>query len=168
MPKSKAETHTDPEVRTEQAALEQLTLERDSLKDQLLRAYADLQNQRKRFQSDRDAIQRYATESLIHDLLPVLDNFERTIAAAESGASLDALLEGLRSVDKQLRAALEARGLGRIDSQGAAFDPAVHMAVAAEPSHDVQEGTVTQELEAGYKLAESVIRPAKVKVAKRP
>lgn len=160
-PDSNGESKRDAEFRA-------LLDERDSLKDQLLRAYADAQNVRKRVQAEKDAIQRFANESLIHELLPVLDNFERTLESAATGASIESLLDGLRAVDRQLRSVLEARGLVRIAAHGESFDPQVHMAVATEETHELPEGTVTKEVEPGYALSNTVLRPAKVRVAKRP
>jgi molecular chaperone GrpE len=148
--------------------VQELSAEREGLRDQLLRALADMQNLRKRAQLERAATQRFATESLIRELLPVLDNFERTIAAMESGASFESLVEGVKSVDRQLRSVLEGQALSRISAQGESFDPAVHEAVAAHETRELPEGTVVEELEPGYRIADTVIRPAKVRVSKRP
>lgn len=145
-----------------------LTEERDHAKDQMLRTMADMQNLRRRTQADMETFRRLATEALIRDLLPVLDNFERTLQAAKSGASVESLIEGVSSVDRQLRSVLEARSFERIPAEGQAFDPEIHEAVATEVNHDVEDGTVTQELAAGYRIGDVVIRPSKVKVAKKP
>jgi molecular chaperone GrpE len=149
-------------------ALQQMQAERDALQDQLLRTVADMQNLRKRMQQESQQIRLFATEDLVRELLPVLDNFERTIAAGEQGASVATLLEGVRAVDRQLRNALERRNIKRIEAHGQAFDPDLHEAIATDESEDHPEGTVTLEIEPGYKMAERVIRPARVRVARKP
>ncbi|HVL40289.1 MAG TPA: nucleotide exchange factor GrpE [Fimbriimonadaceae bacterium] len=144
-----------------------LTEERDGLKDQLLRTMADFQNFRKRVQQERQQERLYASEQIVMQLLPVLDNFERAIAAFESGASPDSLLEGIRAIDRQLRAVLESNQVSRIPAQGNHFDPMFHEAIALEESTEHEPGVVLEELEAGYRIGEKVIRPARVKVATR-
>jgi molecular chaperone GrpE len=165
-------TPTDKKVRAEMKALtekvQSLADENAQLKDQLMRTMADLQNFRKRSALDRIALQQFAAEQLVLELLPVLDNFERTLAAVDSGASPEAVIEGVRATDRQLRNALEAKNLTRIESEGTQFDPDLHHALATFETDEVEEGTVTHEIEAGYRLADKVIRPAKVRVAKKP
>ncbi|MBX7134624.1 MAG: nucleotide exchange factor GrpE [Fimbriimonadaceae bacterium] len=151
-----------------QNLIAELERERDELKDQLMRSLADLQNLRKRFQAEREDIRRYATENLARDLLPVLDNFERTLAAVQSGATLESLSEGVKLVDRQLRTALESVRLTRIHAVGMPFDPERHEAIATVPAtDDVVDNTVVDEVEAGYQMAERVIRPARVRVARK-
>ncbi|MBI5705788.1 MAG: nucleotide exchange factor GrpE [Armatimonadetes bacterium] len=145
-----------------------LTEERDLAKDQLLRAMAEMQTQRRRLMAEKEAFAKVANEDLIRDLLPVLDNFERTLAAAKTGASLEALIEGVSLVDRQLRTVLETRDFKRIATEGVLFDPNLHEAVVAEETEEHPEGTILLELSPGYQLAETVIRPSKVKVAKGP
>jgi len=146
--------------------IQALAKERDQLKDQLLRSLADLKNVRRRHEEDRRAMSLYATEDLVRDLLPVMDNFERTLAALESGASPEAIAEGVQMVERQLRAALGQRHLVRIESVGKMFDPALHEALAHEEGSEHAPGTITAEIEAGYRMGERVIRPARVRVAK--
>ncbi len=149
------------------AAVELLARERDELKDQLLRSLADLQNFRRRAQQEKEELRKFATESLVRQLIPVLDNFERTIGAIESGASKEAVLEGVRAVDRQLRSALEAVKLEKINALGSLFDPEHHEAITTEHSEEHPDDTVIEEIEPGYKMADRVVRPARVKVAKR-
>jgi molecular chaperone GrpE len=146
--------------------LVELTAERDRLNDQLLRSMADLQNFRKRAQQREGEIRQYAAEGVVQDLLPVLDNFERTIKAAESGASLESLLEGVNAIARQFRSVLDAQNVSKIPTVGQQFDPELHEAVASEPSEEHEEGAITEELSAGYRMREKVIRPARVKVAR--
>ncbi len=151
----------------EPTELEVLAGERDQLKDQLLRTMADLQNVRRRAAEDRLSIQKFATEELVRDLLPVVDNFGRAVASAEAGATPEAIVEGVQMIQKQLQSVLENRNVRRIESVGQLFDPEFHEALGADITEDVPEGTVTLEIEAGYRMADRVIRPARVKVAKR-
>lgn len=160
-----AESSEHPDLAAELARARQ---ENQELKDQLLRTMADLQNVRKRHSQEKHALQKLAAEDLIVALLPVLDNFERTLSAIEKGASLESVVEGIRAVDRQLRSTLEARHLVRIPAVGAAFDETFHEAVVTHATEEVPAGTITDELEAGYMLGEKVIRPAKVRVAKAP
>jgi len=150
------------------ALVEELTRERDELQSQLLRSIADLQNFRRRVAQEKDEIRKYATENLVANLLPVLDNFELTVAASEKGASAEALLEGVRMVERQLRGSLESVQVRRIVATGASFNPDEHEAVTTETSADHPEGTVLEELEAGYRMGDRILRPARVKVAKKP
>ena len=148
--------------------LAKVTEERDSLRDQLLRTMADMQNFRKRTMAEKAQLQQFANEQLVRELLPVLDNFERTLAAVERGATIESLVEGVKMVDRQLRTVLESKQVTRIDASGAVFDPDLHEAIATYATDELPEGTITGEIEAGYKMSDRVIRPAKVQVAKKP
>lgn len=139
----------------------------EALKDENLRLRADMQNMRRRHQQELERFRAYATEDLVVRLLPVLDNFERTMRSAEAGASAEALLEGARAVDRQLRSALESVKLTRIGTEGTPFDPEHHEALAADVNDEVPADTVLHVLEPGYKIADRVVRPAKVRVSKR-
>jgi molecular chaperone GrpE len=142
--------------------------ERDSLKDQLLRTMADFQNYRKRVQDEKRQIEERANERFVVGLLPVLDNFERGIAAAENGGSLESVVEGIKAVERQLKSVLESQKVVRVASLGKPFDPDLHEALAAVEVGDKPEGTIVDEIEAGYKLGDRVIRPARVRVSKKP
>lgn len=159
---------SDPIEEAESHLIAELERERNELKDQLLRSLADLQNFRKRAQAEKEDIRRYATEELARNLLPVLDNFERTLAAADAGASAESLREGVSLVDRMLRQALESVRLTRIHAVGMPFDPERHEAVAIVDDPELPEGTVVDEVEAGYQMAERVIRPARVRVSRKP
>ena len=155
--------------------IQQLTSERDDAKEQVLRTLADLQNYqrdfqnyRKRNQQEMALFRQMATEQFVAELLPVLDNFERTIAHVEAGATVESLVGGIKAVERQLRSALESQNVRRIESVGAPFDPELHEALGTEPSAEFPDETVVVEIEPGYKMGEKVIRPARVKVAKNP
>jgi molecular chaperone GrpE len=142
--------------------------ERDRLQDQLLRTLADFQNFRKRQDDQRRQLEQFATERFVTSLLPVIDNFERALASFEGGASPESIIEGLKAVDRQFRGVLEAQNVTRIPSVGEQFDPEIHEALAMEASEEHEDNTVIGELEPGYKMANKVIRPARVRVAKKP
>jgi molecular chaperone GrpE len=137
--------------------------------DRLLRITADLENYKKRaIREKQDAI-KFANESLIMRLIPVLDSFDMALAAAEAQKheALDSHKTGIAMVHQQLKAALAEAGLEEIDAQGKTFDPNLHEAVAQTESADVPEGNVLQQLRKGYKLRERLLRPATVVIAKK-
>jgi molecular chaperone GrpE len=160
--------------------------ERDTYKEQFLRAVADFDNYRKRIERERRELSEYAAADVLLDLLPIIDNFERALQASASapGASAfakapadkaadkpdesEAFYRGIELIHKQMLDLLRKRGVTRIDALGADFDPNVHQAVIHEPSEEHREGEVMQELQRGYKLGDRLLRPAMVKVAKRP
>lgn len=142
--------------------------EREELNNQLLRAVADLQNFKRRAQQEKVELQKFATEQLILSLLPVLDNFERTIAASKSGATQEALIEGIEAVDVQFRGVLGTLDLKRIEALNTEFDPTRHEAIVTYETHELPENTITDEISPGYEMAGKVIRPARVRVTKKP
>jgi len=134
-------------------------------KDQLLRTMADFQNFRKRNQEQAAQLRQFATENLVTALLPVLDNFERTVALIQSGASVEQTYAGVQAVERQFRSVLEGQNVRRIESVGKEFNPDFHEAIGMEPSEEHPFNTVILEVEPGYKMGDKVIRPARVKVA---
>jgi molecular chaperone GrpE len=156
------------DVQTLRDALARIADERDQAKDQLLRTMADFQNFRKRQDEQRARMQEMATERVLVDLLPILDNFERTVASIERGATMESVAEGVRAVEKQMKSVLESHGLKRLHVVGEPFDPEHHDAIGVETSEEHEHDTVMAELEPGYKMGERTVRPARVRVAKRP
>jgi molecular chaperone GrpE len=148
--------------------VQKLTSERDQIQEQLLRTMADFQNFRKRNQQEQGLVRQYATESVVLSLLPVMDNFERTVNAAEQGANMESLVTGVKAVEKQLRFIIEQQGVTRIQSLGKPFDALVHEALGTVVTETSEPDTVMDEIEPGYKMGEKVIRPARVRVAVRP
>jgi len=143
-----------------------LRAEIEDLKQQVLRSYADLQNFRKRSLAQVDEARKYANEDLLTQLIPVLDNFERTFKAIEGGTTLENVLEGINMVQRQFGTVLQQNELVRITSVGQQFDPHLHEAVIIWESPDHADGTITDELEAGYTMRDRVVRPAKVRVVR--
>ena len=148
-------------------ALKALQKERDAYKEQFLRAVADFDNYRKRIERERREFSEYAASDVLLELLPIIDNFERALQAPAAGDT-ESFKRGIELIHKQMLELLRKRGVTRIDAQGADFDPNVHQAVIHEPSEEHREGEVMEELQRGYKLGDRLLRPAMVKVAKRP
>jgi len=139
-----------------------LEAERDDYLDQLRRLAAEFDNYRKRVARDQESLAARAHERLMKDLLPVLDDLERALVAAEEHEEAK-LHEGVGLVARELRKALEREGLQEIDTAGA-FDPHVHEALLSQPS-ELDEGSVVEVLQKGYRLGDRVLRPARVVVS---
>jgi len=138
--------------------------------DRLLRTTADLDNYKKRAAREKQEAIKYANEALVEKLIPVLDNFEMALAAAQtaSGGTAQSLQQGVAMIHQQLRNALAEAGLEEIIAAGQPFDPMWHEAVSQQESAELPEGQVLQQLRKGYKLRDRLVRPATVVVAKRP
>lgn len=169
-----------------------LEAERDEYLGLLQRVQADFENYRKRAARDQERLVAHAHERLVRELLPVLDDLGRALEAAErheeaakppvresgpvegvrgnrevppaESETLRSLLDGVKLVERSLRAALEKEGLVEIETNGA-FDPHVHEAVLAQPREDAEPGAVVDVLQRGYRLGDKVVRPARVIVA---
>jgi molecular chaperone GrpE len=136
--------------------------------DKLLRQTADFENYKKRIVREKQEATKYANESLLQKLIPVIDNFEAALAAATTQNSSDSFQTGVNMIYTQLKSALADAGLEEIDATNKPFDPNFHEAVSQQETHDVPEGQVVQQLRRGYKLRDRLIRPATVIVAKKP
>jgi len=138
--------------------------------DRLLRSTADFDNFKKRAAREKIEAAQYASFSLLQKLLPVLDNFEMALAAAQNaqGDKLAAMQSGVLMIQQQLKNALVETGLEEIDAAGRPFDPNFHEAVSEQESAEAAEGSVLQQLRKGYKFKERLLRPATVIVAKKP
>lgn len=134
-------------------------------RDMHLRAAADFDNYRKRMEKERETLVCFANETLISDLLPILDNLDRALEADHDGSHVVDILEGVRMISDQLHKVLGQCGLEPLVSVGKPFDPSVHEAVGVLPSPDHDEGTVVAELQRGYSLKGKVVRPSMVHVA---
>ena len=156
-------------VQEEQAPpAEDTASEVEKYKDAALRARADLDNYRKRVAREKEDAIRYANNSLLESLLPILDNFELGLDAARNMPEAAGIVQGLQMVRKQLEDFLRDHGVDIVNAEGNPFDPNVHDAVAHEPSSTVTEGTVIRQLRKGFKFKDRVIRPASVIVSKGP
>lgn len=150
------------------ARIKQLENALREAKQDVLRAQAEAQTIIRRQRSQFDEERKYASRSLIEDLLPVLDNFERSLGSLEDGANPERVREGIASVERMLRRALENAGLSQVLTEGMQLNPEMHEAIATELNEDLPEESITSVLEPGYQLHERVLRPAKVRVTVKP
>jgi molecular chaperone GrpE len=142
-----------------------LQKERDDLYDRLLRKTAEFDNFRKRVDRDRKDMIEWAASDVLNDLLPIVDDFDRALAA-DAPPEAQSFKAGLEMIQRQLAEMLKKRGVSTVDALGADFDPHLHQAVAYEEVPGAREGEVVGVMAKGYKLGERLLRPALVKVAK--
>jgi molecular chaperone GrpE len=139
--------------------------------DRLLRTTADFDNFKKRAAREKQDAIKFANESLLQKLIPVLDNFDMALAAAQSsgkGDAVQSLQTGVNMIYQQLKSALTEAGLEEVDAANKPFDPNVHEAVSQKETTEVPEGQVVQQLRKGYRFRDRLLRPASVVVAKHP
>ncbi len=141
--------------------------EKEELRQTLVRRQADFENYRKRIERERLEEAQRAVARLIEGLLPVLDAFERALAAHDDSTYED-YRKGFELIYRQLRDALERQGLNRIEAEGKTFDPHLHHAIERVESEDHEDGAVLEVLQPGYRLRDKVLRPATVRVAVHP
>ena len=142
-----------------------LQKERDDLYDRLLRKTAEFDNFRKRVERDRKDMIEWAAAETIGELLPIVDDFDRALAAP-APPEAQSFKAGVDLIQRQLAELLKKRGVTTIDPLGADFDPHLHQAVVYEEAPGAREGEIVGVMAKGYKLGERLIRPALVKVAK--
>ena len=133
--------------------------------DRFLRLQAELENYRKRAAREMQDVRRYAGLTLMRDVLPVLDNMDRAIAAAEKTHDAASLLEGVKMVAQQLTDVLQQHDCVKIAALNEPFDPHLHEAILQQPCDDQPPGTVVQETQTGYQLHDRVVRPSQVIVS---
>ena len=167
-----------PDQAPEEKPLEKLTKEelREKIKkleqekqtnfDLYLRAQAEMENMKKRAKKEKEDWLRYANETLIKELLPVMDNLENAISHSNNEHSFDALREGVELTLKGMKDSLMKSGVEEVKAQGEAFDPCFHEAVSEVEDASVKSGTVVYELQKGYILNQRLIRPARVVVSR--
>jgi molecular chaperone GrpE len=152
--------------------LKRVEAENAELKDLLARRQADFDNYRKRIERERSETYNRVVAEVAAKLLPVLDNLKRALEAESSVESAESdefrhFLSGVDLICKQLNGVLEALGVKPIAAVGEQFNPHIHEAVVTEATDDYEPDTVMQEIVAGYRLGDKLIRPALVKVATR-
>ena len=137
----------------------------EELNDKYQRLFAEFQNYRNRSEKEKTAMYEVGAKAIIEKILPVVDNFERGVAAL-SEEDLDSPVgQGMNLIYKQMTAALEDMGVTVIEAEGKEFDPELHNAVMHEDNEELGENMVSQELQKGYKYRDSVVRHSMVKVA---
>jgi molecular chaperone GrpE len=164
-PPAEKEQAAEAKKNASSGTVEQLRAELDRCKDQSLRCQAELDNYRKRAAREMDDHRKYANIGLIRDLLPVLDNVQRAIEAAEKSTDGSGLLDGVKLVAQQLQGVLESHHCVKIEALGAPFDPHLHHAILQQPSPEHPANTVIMVTQDGYQLNDRVVRPSQVIVS---
>jgi molecular chaperone GrpE len=142
------------------------------LKDRLLRALADGENTRRRAERDKQDASQYAVTKFARDMLLVADNFNRALRScpadirAAAAPQLEAVLEGVEATERQLLGILERHGVKTIETENAKFDPHLHQAIAEVPGEGKPPGTIVNVVQTGYVIADRLLRPAMVTIAK--
>jgi len=136
----------------------------------LLRTTADFENFKKRATREKQDAIKFANESLLEKLIPVLDNFDMALSATQNTPTEanQSMQTGINMIFQQLKNTLVEAGLEEVDASGKPFDPNLHEAVSQKETSEVPDGQVLQQLRKGYKLRDRLLRPATVVVAKKP
>ena len=158
-----AESQTDDQ-KAEMDPMSALQAEIDQLNDKFLRLTAEYQNYRKRVEKEKTDIFKYGTEKLFVDMLPIMDNFERALTAAEQENSDSKVVEGVKMIKKSLDELFEKNGVKKIEALNQPFDPIKHHAVMTVESDEAENEHVLEVFQDGYILNDKVIRPSMVKV----
>ena len=137
----------------------------DAEHESFLRARADFANFKRRTEEERESLRTFLTSDLLTRLLPIVDNFERALLAAESTRDYDKLIGGVNAVYRQVQEFLTRAGVATIDAVDQPFDPNLHNAVLREETTEYPENTIIEDLQKGYTLDGRVLRPTMVKVA---
>ena len=136
-------------------------------KEHLQRLAADFENYRKRREKEREDFIKFSKEDLIHEFLPILDNFEMALHHVKNTTDPKKIIEGIELVERQFHNILKKEGLQVIATKGKKFDPHIHEAIMHEETDKHPEGFIIEELRKGYILSGKVVRPAQVKTSKR-
>jgi molecular chaperone GrpE len=148
-----------------QADLDDARRQIEELKKQVLYSHAEFQNFRRRKEDEQKDLAKFANAEMIRSLLPILDNFDRALQAAEQTRNFDALIGGVSGTSKQLQSFLQKAGVTPIEVLGKDFDPNFHEAIGHSDDPDYAANTVAEEVQRGYLMHEKVLRPALVRVA---
>ena len=154
------------------AVIEKLNAENAELKDRLLRALAEMENLRRRTESEVADARAYGVANLARDMLSVADNLARAVesvpaeARAVTDAAVKALIEGVELTERDLHAALGRHGVTKLTPEGEKFDPNFHQAMYEAPNESLPAGMVADVVQSGWKIGERVLRPALVAVSK--
>ena len=158
------ETTEEVVVDEKEQKIAELTAKLAEEENRYLRLRADYDNTLRRQKLDREAAEKFRAQSLLTDLLPVLDNLERALQVQVSSEDATSLYKGVEMVYRQFLDAANREGLEVIATEGEPFDPNVHQAVMQEQDAEKESGVVLRELQKGYKLKDRVLRPAMVSV----
>ncbi len=148
--------------------LEDKAKKSDEYLDRLLRSQADFDNYKKRLEKDKIEFIKFANEDIIAEILKIIDDFERAVEAGKTKRDFDALYKGIEMIHKDFKEFLKQKGLKEIEAEGKPFNPNEHEAMMQEETDKHPEDYIVEEFQKGYTLNGRVIRPSKVKVAKKP
>lgn len=154
------------ELPPEKSEVDLLKEQLEEQKNKLLRALADFDNYKKRSALEREQFVQFANESLIIELLPIIDGFSRAIEAAEKSSAAENIVKGLALIKRQFEDVLKKHGVAEIEALNKPYDPNLHEAILQKESES-PEGIIIEEMQKGYTLHGRVIRPSMVIVSKR-
>ena len=155
-----------PVTEEELKELKKKAEERDLYYDKWLKVHAEYENTRKRIEKEKTDHIKFANENIISQLFQVTDNFDRALMVMDTAEDKTAVMDGIRMVQKEFHRILEENGVEKIEAVGKKFDPNFEEAVLAVETAEYPDGTVIEEVRAGYTLNGRLLRPAQVKVAK--
>jgi molecular chaperone GrpE len=158
------EIQSQGEQELEETYIKELEGKVEEANNKFLRAQADLENFRRRARLEKEASEKYRSQKLLEDLVPVLDNFHRALAIEVTDEQSKSIIKGLEMVYRQLTEAVKKEGLEEIEAEGKQFDPHFHQAVMQVEDSAFESNVVVEELQKGYSLKDRVIRPSMVKV----
>lgn len=162
-----AEDSTETPTESE-PTVESLQAELADAEKRVLMAHADLENFRRRNRREMQDQLRYASLSIMNDVLEAVDNLQRAIDSYETDPNGDGLAEGVKLVSQQISTVLENNGCKKIEAVGQPFDPNLHQALQMQPSDEYEANTVMMDLRAGFRLHDRVVRPSQVFVSTGP
>lgn len=155
-----------PTEETLEVTIESLSAERDQLIEQLQRSVAEFQNFRRRTEQERFRVREFASREVLSSVLPVVDDLQRAIAAIPPDDRTTGIGAGVSAIERKLLGILERNGVKPVGAVGDPFDPALHEAVATDESGE--QATIVEVYQTGYRLGDTVLRPAMVKVGGEP
>lgn len=164
----------EEEVSEEKSPEISIAEELQEQKDKYLRLYAEFENYRKRILKDKEELLRYGNESLLYELLPVIDNLEMALkhakrdSSAQDNSLIAGLIQGIEITLREFMKVIEKFGVSAIPAAGKPFDPSVHHAMSQIEREDVDANIVVEEFRKGYMLKDKVLRPSLVSVSKKP
>lgn len=157
-------TEEEEERDPKDVRIEELERQLEEAEDKYLRQVASFDNYKRRMTLDKEEMQKYRSQSLMKELVPILDNFERALQTEVTSEDAIALKEGVAMIERGLKEALKNEGLEPIESVGEPFDPNFHQAVMTGQDDEQESGVVLEEFQKGYRLNDRIIRPSMVKV----
>jgi molecular chaperone GrpE len=159
-----SQENTDAELIAAKERITELEGKLEEAENRIYRLQADFENSRRRARLDLEASEKYRAQSLISDLLPAVDNFERALQMEAENEQAKSILQGMEMVYRSVLEAIKKEGAEQIEAVGKEFDPHLHQAVMQVEDENFDSNIVVEEFQKGYKLKDRVIRPAMVKV----